>query len=177
MKRASALMLALLLPGIPGRGAAQGAVRNYRFWGLVPGGQLRETVWRLPALLGPSESPNPGGRLTVMQAALPAPPRPAWRWSDVALASAFTTTLMLDAGQTRWLARDGWRVFREANPLLGPRPSVARVNVYTALAGLGVLSAAAALPDRLRPWFLGGAFAVEVVTVAGTTRQGVALRF
>jgi hypothetical protein len=51
------------------------------------------------------------------------------------------------------------------------------VNAYTAVAGLTVLGAAAAVPARLRPWLLGTALAVETVTVAGTVQKGVAITF
>src|SRR5213079_1429266 len=67
--------------------------------------------------------------------------------------------------------------FREANPLLGPRPSVGRVNSYTALAGLSVLGAAAVAPPRLRPWLLGAAVAVQLFTIQGSVRQGIPIRF
>src|SRR2546427_11624748 len=72
------------------------------------------------------------------------PARVSWTSSHTALASAFLVTLLIDAAQTRQLAREGWIGFRESNPLLGERPSVGRVNSYTTLAGLSVLGAAAA---------------------------------
>ncbi|HKW40676.1 MAG TPA: hypothetical protein VJN39_05450 [Gemmatimonadales bacterium] len=105
------------------------------------------------------------------------PRRLSWNKTHTALASAFVVTLMIDAAQTRALARDGWSNFREANPLLGERPSVGRINTYTALAGLTVLGAAAALPPRLRSWLLGGAIAVQAVTVGTSVHNGLPLRF
>jgi hypothetical protein len=103
------------------------------------------------------------------------PARLSWSRSDVALAGAFTAALLIDAGQTRGLARGGWQNFRESNPILGSHPSVGQVNTYTAVAGLSVLGAAAALPPRLRPWLLGAALAVETFTIAGTVHQGIAI--
>src|SRR6266576_264957 len=97
--------------------------------------------------------------------------------SLTALASAFLVTLLIDAAQTRELAREGWQGFRESNPLLGERPSVGRVNSYTALAGLTVLGVAAAAPPRLRPWLLGAAVAVQLFTIQGSVRQGIPIRF
>src|SRR5436190_1570045 len=94
-----------------------------------------------------------------------------------ALAGAFTVALLIDAGQTRWLAQGGWRNFRESNPILGSHPTVGQLNTYTAVTGLAVLGAAAALPARVRPWLLGAALAVETFTIAGTTQQGIAIRF
>ena len=105
------------------------------------------------------------------------PTRLSWTSSHTALASAFLVTLLIDAAQTRQLAREGWIGFRESNPLLGERPSVGRVNSYTALAGLSVLGAAAVAPPRLRPWLLGAAVAVQLFTIQGSVRQGIPIRF
>src|SRR4029077_20293469 len=81
------------------------------------------------------------------------PLRVSWRQSDIVLASAFTASLLLDAGQTAGLAREGWQGgFHEGNPILGPHPSVGWINAYTAVAGFAVLGAAAVLPARARPW-------------------------
>jgi len=104
------------------------------------------------------------------------PARLSWAPSHTALASAFVVTLLIDAGQTRQLARNGWQGFRESNPLLGERPSVGRVNSYTALAGLSVLGAAAVAPRRLRPWLLGAAIAVQAFTIQSSVRQGIPIR-
>src|SRR5690242_6852041 len=105
------------------------------------------------------------------------PTRVSWTPSHTALASAFVVTLLIDAAQTRALARQGWVGFRESNPLLGERPSVGRVNSYTALAGLSVLGVAAAAPPRWRPWLLGAAVAVQAFTIQGSVRQGLPIRF
>src|SRR5256886_4623316 len=101
------------------------------------------------------------------------PARVPWTRSHTALASVFAMTLLIDAAQTRELARQGWVGFREANPLLGERPSVGRVNTYTALAGLSVLCAAAALPPRVRPWLLAAAIAVHAFTIHSSMRQEI----
>lgn len=111
---------------------------------------------------------------TAPIAALPA--RVSWNRSHTALAGAFVVTLLIDAGQTRALARHGWTGFREANPLLGDRPSVGRVNAYTAVAGLTVLGAAAVVPPRVRPWLLGAAIAVQAFTVGTSVRNGLPIR-
>ena len=105
------------------------------------------------------------------------PERVSWNRTHTALAGAFVVTLLMDAGQTRDLARRGWPGFREANPLLGERPSVGQVNTYTVVAGLSVLGAAAALPPKVRPWLLGAAIAVQAFTVAGSVQNGLAIRF
>jgi hypothetical protein len=82
---------------------------------------------------------------------------------------------LIDAGQTKGLAREGWNGYSEANPLLGPHPSVGRINVYTAVAGLAVLGVAAAVPARARPWLLGAALVVEAFTVTRNAREGIAI--
>lgn len=112
----------------------------------------------------------------ALSAGAEVPARLSWSASEMALAGAFTAALLIDAGQTRRLARGGWRDHHESNPLLGPRPSVGHVNSYTALVGLTVLGVSAALPARLRSCLLGGALAVEVFAIAGTARQGIAVK-
>jgi len=99
-----------------------------------------------------------------------------WRLPGVASASPIRP-LLVDAGQTRWLAKGGWHAFRETNPILGSRPTVGQLNTYTAVSGIAVLGAAAVAPARVRPWLLGAALAVEAFTIAGTTQQGIAIRF
>jgi hypothetical protein len=103
------------------------------------------------------------------------PLRVSWSRSSIVLASAFTASLLMDAGQTRGLARGGWQGFREANPILGRSPSLGRINVYTAVAGLTVLSAAAVVPARVRPWLLGAALVVESLAVARNAQAGIAI--
>ncbi len=105
------------------------------------------------------------------------PVRLPWSQRDHALAIGFTATLLIDAAQTRRLARGGWRDYHESNLILGPRPSVGRVNTYTAVAGLAVLGVAAAVPKRTRPWVLGAALAVEACALAIMSARGVAIRF
>jgi hypothetical protein len=104
------------------------------------------------------------------------PVRVSWSQRDVALAGGFVAALLIDAAQTRRLARGGWRDFEESNPILGPRPSVGRVNTYTALSGLTVLGVAAVAPKRARPWVLGVALAVEAYALAAMSRNGVAIK-
>jgi len=123
----------------------------------------------------PATAPGRASWSTMHLAQLPA--RVSWTRSHTALASAFAITLLIDAAQTRELARQGWVGFREANPLLGARPTVGQVNTYTALAGLSVLGAAAALPPRVRPWLLGAAIALQAFTIQGSVRQGLPIRF
>ncbi len=102
---------------------------------------------------------------------------PSWSTAHIALASAFAVALWIDAAQTRSLAERGWQGYREANPILGPHPTAGRVNTYTAVAALSALGIAAAAPGRTRSWVLGVALAIETFTIAGTVREGIAIRF
>ena len=105
------------------------------------------------------------------------PVRLPWSARDRALAAGFVTTLLIDAAQTRRLARGGWRDYEESNPILGRNPSEGRVNTYTVVAGLTVLGVAAAAPKRVRPWVLGAALAVEVYAIGTMAGRGVAIKF
>ncbi len=98
-----------------------------------------------------------------------------WRASHFALAGAFAVALWIDASQTRDAMRRG--DYQEQNPILGPHPSAGQVNTYTAVAGLTVLGAAAAVPGRARQWLLGAALAVETLAIARNMRAGLTLRF
>jgi len=177
MRHTSAISLVIAaLAGLPGQGVAQHALKDHRFWAAPRVNGQRATVWVLPGAA--SANPiRPNLRLTVLSATRPTLPRLSWSQTDVALASAFTVALLIDAGQTRSLAHGGWHNFRETNPILGSRPTVGQLNTYTAVTELAVLGAAAAAPARLRPWLLGAALAVEAFTIAGTTQQGIAIRF
>lgn len=115
--------------------------------------------------------------LPRLQLAGAVPVRLPWSQRDRALAVGFVTTLLIDAAQTRRLARGGWRGYDESNPILGRHPSEGRVNAYTAVAGLAVLGVAAAAPKRARPWVLGAALAVEAYALAMMSSRGVAIRF
>jgi len=105
------------------------------------------------------------------------PIRVSWSSRDLVLSSGFTAALLVDAAQTRRLAQGGWADYRESNPVLGPRPSVGRVNTYTAVVGLTVLGVAAVAPKRARPWVLGVALVVEACTLAAMSQRGVSITF
>ena len=170
------LLLIAAFAGLPAQGVAQRALKDHRFWAVPRVNTQRASVWRLPGVA--SASPiRPSVGLTVLSAPRPGLPRLNWSQTDLTLAGAFTVALLVDAGQTRWLAKGGWHAFRETNPILGSRPTVGQLNTYTAVSGIAVLGAAAAAPARVRPWLLGAALAVEAFTIAGTTQQGIAIRF
>jgi len=192
MQRIAAVLLAAvavggwLTPSAAQKAARVPSLRAASYIYLTPNPFLGSLTARVPRNVRPSADRR---ALHAVAEAMPAraswstepltrlPARVSWTPSHTALASAFVVTLLIDAGQTRELARQGWVGFRESNPLLGKRPSVGRVNSYTALAGLSVLGAAAAAPRRLRPWLLGAAIAVQAFTIQSSVRQGIPIRF
>ncbi|HYL22329.1 MAG TPA: hypothetical protein VEU74_11250 [Gemmatimonadales bacterium] len=192
MTRTAMLLIAAAgLAGLSTPAAAQEALKSFSFRGtshvdrlpnpflssLSVGGRDITTlrVDRSALRVVPVTQPSRLALSTSVVTGLPA--RVSWSPTHTALAGAFVVTLLMDAGQTRDLARRGWPGFREANPLLGARPSVGQVNTYTVVAGLSVLGAAAALPPKVRPWLLGAAIAVQAFTVAGSVQNGLAIRF
>jgi hypothetical protein len=192
MTRALAILVAVAtLAALPRVAAAQRAASHDRFPSGPYAARDQNTAPRSPNIilwvrtgleqrnapaLAPARAPAPMRGPLHLRAAGTLPVRVTWSATDLALAGGFTAVLLIDAGQTRGLARGGWRNWRETNPILGPRPSVGQINTYTAVAGLTVLGAAAVVPARVRPWLLGAALAVETFTVTGTVRRGVAIR-
>lgn len=176
------LIAAALVVAAPAGAAGQRAAAQLRFSSAAHADRRHSTipdpgqnvVQGFGATLGAPRTHT--GRLPDLRVTRTASVRVSWSATDVALAGAFTAALLIDAGQTRGLARGGWQGYRETNPILGARPSVGDINTYTAVSGLAVLGAAAVLPARLRPWFLSAALAVETFTIAGTVREGVAIR-
>ena len=184
MRHVAIVLLAVAsLAALPRRAPAQQAARDLAAFTLVSATRREYRAVAAGLLAMPSQPVTARGvgplvaRVswsTMGVAALPA--RRSWTTSHTALASAFTVMLLVDAAQTRELARRGWPGFREANPLLGSRPSVGQVNTYTALAAASTLTIAAIAPPRLRSWLLGAALALEAVTVGGSVRNGLPLR-
>ena len=192
MTRPALLLLqAAALAAAPLRLTAQREAKELAAWAAVSGGPWARRPVGAALRVMPQNALAPGDDLTArapMEAGslrngsrpariLTRVAPPSWSTAHLALASAFTLTLLVDAAQTRELARQGWPGFQEANPLLGPYPSVGHVNSYTAVAGLGVLALATAAPPRVRPWVLGAALVVEALTVRANVRSGLPMRF
>jgi len=185
------LLQAAALAAAPLRLTAQREAHDLASWTSVADNPSLRHAVSMTILAMPRNPLAPGDDLTTRPAREPVSVRTSlstasvatrvvprsWSSTHIALASAFTVALLVDAAQTRSLARQGWPGFQETNPLLGPFPSVGRVNTYTAVAGLSVLAAAAAAPPRARSWVLGAALVVEALTVGGNVRSGLPLRF
>ncbi len=188
---AMALLQAAALAAAPLRLTAQREAKDLAAWTSVADHSWSQRAVGARVLVMPANALAPGDDLTTRapaqavslgssfstaSVATRVVPR-SWSTAHIALASAFTVALVVDAAQTRALARQGWPGFQEANPLLGPFPSVGRINTYTVVAGLSVLAVAAAAPPRIRSWVLGAAFVVEALTVGGNVRSGIPMRF
>jgi len=89
--------------------------------------------------------------LALLSAWLARPATPQWRPEHKVLAATAVTMLLLD----HFTTVDGIkRGYRESNPLLGPHPSLGRLNTFTALEIMAELGIGALLPDRARTiWF------------------------
>ena len=191
MTRIVAVLVWAGLSGMAAPSAAQEALRSFSygevphvdrrpnpFLGYLTASTRASTSLRVDKQAFRVVATTQSDRLALSTATLSdLPGRVSWNRTHTVLAGAFVVTLLIDAAQTRDLARHGWSGFRETNPLLGHRPSVGRVNSYTAIASMSVLAAAAALPPKVRPWLLGTAIAVEAFTVAGSVQNGLAIRF
>jgi hypothetical protein len=116
--------------------------------------------------------------LVALSLALTAAPAAAADWSrtDTALTGAALTGLAVDWGQTRTIARNPAR-FNELNPFLGEHPSVGRVDRYFALAMLGTVGLAIALPSEYRKIFLYGLILRETAVVITNYSIGIRASF
>jgi hypothetical protein len=99
-----------------------------------------------------------------------------WDRADLALGGVAVSALVVDWGQTRYIAKHPER-YRETNPILGDHPSVGRVNAYFA----GSILATALIADWFRPMnrklFLGAVAAVEIAVTNRNRSLGVKLSF
>ena len=99
-----------------------------------------------------------------------------WDRTDSLLLGTALTTLAIDWGQTRDVARRPER-YTEANPILGRHPRVSRVDRYFALSMAGTVGAAAVIPVSYRKWFLGGLTLLETAVIVDNHRMGLRVRF
>ena len=122
----------------------------------------------------------------------------AWTKLDVGLATAFWVTFVTDWIQTRQIAKAQYTcsevkqywvgsclntvpaqtgMFREANPLLGARPSMRKVNLYFATTGLGSAFLMNALPTKWRRAFLLAGVSLEAYVVQDNAKAGLRIRY
>ena len=99
-----------------------------------------------------------------------------WGTTDYALAGATLATLAVDWGQTRHIAKNPQR-FAEKNPLLGPAPSVGKVDAYFVGAMVGTVALAHVLPNDWRQLFLAGVLTLELGVVQQNRSLGIKMSF
>jgi len=99
-----------------------------------------------------------------------------WETTDYALAGAAVAALAVDWGQTRHIAKNPQR-FAETNPILGPSPSVGKVDAYFVGAMVGTVALAHVLPGDWRQLFLGGVLALELSVVNQNRSLGIKMAF
>jgi hypothetical protein len=99
-----------------------------------------------------------------------------WDTTDKVLGITSTTLLIVDWGQTRYIAKHP-ELYQENNVILGKHPSVGRVNAYFGTVIVGNLLLADWLSTRNRKLWLGTVTAVELVVTAHNRNIGIKLSF
>ena len=100
----------------------------------------------------------------------------SWDKTDKVLATGAVGLLIVDWGQTRYIAKNPEK-HSEMNPILGDHPSVGRVDAYFALATLGTIALAEILPRDYRKLFLSGVIGLELGVVARNHHLGIRVAF
>lgn len=116
------------------------------------------------------------GCLLIAAAAAAQAQAPAWTALDYSLAGGAAAMMALDWAQTRYAARHPSH-YSELNPIMGERPSTAKVDQYFALASLLMAGVTYVLPRRERRLFLSGVLVVETSAVVSNYRIGVKVDF
>ncbi len=91
------------------------------------------------------------------------------KYVDRTLLATSTTVIACDWGYTHRAAEGGWKGVREANPMLGPTPTVGAVNTY--FIGVIALNAAvwALTPEKFRAILPMGITARGVYSLTGNS--------
>ena len=99
-----------------------------------------------------------------------------WTPEEVHYAQAYGTLLAIDLLQTRWIATHPTER-KESNPVLGPYPSIGRVNGYFGVVALGSLWLADVSPSEYRLPLLKGLTALEIVVTSRNAKLGIGFQF
>lgn len=99
-----------------------------------------------------------------------------WDTGDKVLGVAAVTTLVIDWGQTRYIAKHPDK-YREKNKILGEHPSVGRVNTYFVCYIAGTLLVADWFSPNNRKGFLMGLTIVEFSVTQKNKSIGVKWEF
>lgn len=98
-----------------------------------------------------------------------------WTTTDSALLAGALTLQAIDWGQTRAAMRHGG--YTEKNPILGPQPSIGRLDKVCTLAMVGTVGLAYVLPPLYRRAFLGGVVTIEAAIVYRHRQLGLRVDF
>lgn len=99
-----------------------------------------------------------------------------WDTTDKVLAATSTTVLVIDWGQTRYIAKHP-DLFMETNKILGSHPAVSKVDGYFVTAILGSLLIADNVSSMNRKFFLGTLTIVELRATHKNKQIGVKIAF
>lgn len=97
-----------------------------------------------------------------------------WTVGDVALEASFAAAVAADWLQTRWALEHGRR---ELNPVIGERPSAARLGALVAAGALGHAAVSLALPRPARRWWQSVTLVLELGAVGHNFAAGAQLAF
>lgn len=118
------------------------------------------------------------GRLLVVAALLALPSRaPAldeWTWQDSTWEAAFAAAVLVDVRQTSVALASGRR---ELNPVMGSRPSDAKLAGAAALAVGAHAAVSLLLPARHRRWWQAVTLGAEATAVGHNFSVGARLSF
>ena len=99
-----------------------------------------------------------------------------WTTEQKVLAGVSTALILIDWGQTRYIAKSPHR-FHETNPLIGRHPSLGDVNRHFALSMAANLAVASLLPSKFRtPWLL-GVSGMQAHFVIHNKKMGIRMAF
>jgi hypothetical protein len=113
-----------------------------------------------------------------------------WTKEDTAYQLTFTSLVVVDWGQTRWMAKHDWKwdgnTYHEINPFLSSKPSVREVDVMVPLGIIAHAVVSYLLPSKYkvlgykvnprRMWQVGG-IALESGMVVNNASLGVGFEF
>lgn len=95
--------------------------------------------------------------------------------TNVALAVSASVLLLIDRGMTEHALRHGRG---EANPIIGPRPSVGQLNTYIAAVGVAQLAAGLLLHEAgARNFLWGTSTLLEVTAISWSVSLKIPIRF
>lgn len=97
-----------------------------------------------------------------------------WSTTDKALLAGSTAALVVDWGQTRYIAQHP-EVMGESNRALGEHPSTGRVNAYFASMIAANALVASVLPEGWRSMWLGSVMAFQIVVISNNASAGVGI--